>query len=75
MSVQQKQNTSQKKNKQQTRVTQALNINFSESEDLFLSTKGRKLRNMQKKLEKIDADKEKLKDQTFTPDKNFLLKI
>jgi hypothetical protein len=30
---------------------------------------------MQKKLEKIDADKEKLKDQTFTPDKNFLLKI
>jgi hypothetical protein len=30
---------------------------------------------MQKKLEKIDADQEKLKDQTFTPDQNFLLKI
>jgi hypothetical protein len=75
MSVKQKQTTSQKKNKQTTRGTSALNINFSESEDLFLSTKGRKLRNMQKKLEKIQADEAKLKDETFTPDKNFMLKI
>jgi hypothetical protein len=30
---------------------------------------------MQKKLEKIQADEAKLKDETFTPDKNFMLKI
>lgn len=37
-------------------------MNLSESNDLFLSTKVRKLRNMQKKLDKIKADQEKLKD-------------
>ena len=42
---------------------------------MFLSTKGRKLRNMQKKLEGVAEAEKQMKDASFKPDKAFQQKI
>ena len=40
-----------------------LQLNFSELDDLFLSDKGKKLRNLQKKLDKVAELEKRQKDE------------
>jgi hypothetical protein len=53
----------------------ALYNSLIDSEDLFLSTKAKQIRNKQKKVDQIVADEAKLKDKEFKPDKDFMNKI
>lgn len=48
---------------------------MANSDDLFLSTKAKQIRNKQKKLEEIAAAEKKLKEKDFKPDQDFMNKI
>ena len=60
---------------QPTKKQVALITSLIDSDDLFLSTKAKQIRNKQKKVDTIVADEAKLKDKEFKPDKDFINKI